>query len=50
MILRYFQKSLKPFILAKIEHQDLELESFDQMIKKAVNVKAKAALLPHFSP
>ena len=28
-ILRYFRKSLKPSVLAKLEHQDLELESFD---------------------
>ena len=30
--------------MAELEHQDLELESFDQMVKKAVNAKAKSAL------
>ena len=43
-ILRYFWEGLKPYILVKLEHRDLELESFDQIVKKVVNVKAKAAL------
>ena len=43
-MLRYFQKGPKPFILAKLKQQDLELESFNQMIKKAVDVKAKSTL------
>ena len=46
IILKYFRKDLKPFVLAKPEHQDLELESFDQMVKKAINAKAKAVLQP----
>ena len=45
-MLRYFWKSLKPFILAELEHRDLELESFDQMVKMAVNAEAKSALRP----
>ena len=40
-MLRYFRKSLKPFVLAEVEHQNLELESFHQMVKKAVDAKAK---------
>lgn len=44
IILRYFQKGLKSSILAKLEHWDLKLESFNQMIMKAVNTKAKTAL------
>ena len=43
-MLRYFQEGLKSSILAELEHQDLELESFDQMIKKAVDAEAKSAL------
>ena len=43
-MLRYFWKGLKPLVLAELEHQDLELESFDQMVKKAVNAEAKSAL------
>ena len=27
-MLRYFQKSLKPFILAKLQNEDLKLENF----------------------
>lgn len=48
-ILGYFWKNLKPFIQAKLEHQDLELKNFDQIVKKTINVKAKAALWPHSS-
>ena len=43
-ILRYFREGLKLFVLAELEHQDLKLESFDQMVKKAVNAEAKSAL------
>ena len=48
-MLKYFWEGLKPFILAELEYQDLKLESFDQIIKKTVNVKAKLALCPHSS-
>ena len=48
-IFRYFREGLKPSILAEFEHQDLELESFDQTVKKAVNSKAKSAFLPRSS-
>ena len=43
-MLKYFRKGLKPLVLAKLEHRELELESFDQMVKKAVDAKAKSAL------
>ena len=49
IMLRYFQESLKPSILAELEHRDLELESFDQMVKKTVDVEAKSTLRPRFS-
>ena len=45
-MLRYFRKGLKPSVLAELEYQDLELESFDQMVKKTVDVKTKSALWP----
>ena len=48
-MLKYFREDLNPSVLAELEHQNLELESFDQMIKKAVNDKAKLALRSHFS-
>ena len=46
IMLKYFWKDLKPSILAELEHRDFELENFNQMIKKAVNAKAKLALQP----
>lgn len=46
IIPKYFWKYLKPSILAKLEHQNLELKSFNQMVKKAINAKAKVALQP----
>lgn len=40
-MIRYFQKSLKPFIKVKMEQQKLVSSSFEEMMQKAVNVKAK---------
>ena len=48
-MLKYFWEGLKPSVLAELAHRDLELESFDQMVKKVVNTKAKSALQPCFS-
>ena len=45
-MLRYFRKGLKPSILAELQNKDLELESFVQIIKKTIVVKAKANLRP----
>ena len=45
-MLRYFRESLKSSVLAELEYWDLELESFDQMVKKIVDIKAKLALRP----
>lgn len=47
IMLKYFQKDLKLSILAELEYQNLELKSFDQIVKKIVNVKAKTALRLH---
>lgn len=41
-MLRYFQKSLRSSILAKLENEDLELEIFIQIMKKTVIAKTKA--------
>ena len=49
IMLRYFREGLKPSVLAELEHQDLKLESFDRMVKKAVNAEAKSAFRPRFS-
>lgn len=43
-MLKYFRKDLIPAILVELEYQDLEPEDFNQMIKKAVDVKPKGAL------
>ena len=43
-MLRYFRKDLKLSVLAELEYQNFKLESFDQMVKKVVNAKAKSAL------
>lgn len=43
-MLKYFQEGLKLSVLAELEYQDLKLESFDQIIKKVVEVEAKSAL------
>ena len=48
-MLKYFCEALKPSVLAELKHRDLELESFDQMVKKAIDAKAKLALWPRFS-
>ena len=48
-MLRYFWEGLKPSVLAELEHRDLKLESFDQMVKKVVNAEAKLAFRPRFS-
>ena len=45
-MLTYFWEGLKPSILAKLKHQNLERESFDPMIKTTVDIKVKAALWP----
>lgn len=43
-MLKYFQKSLRSFILANLQNKDLELKSFIQIMKKTVVAKAKVNL------
>ena len=43
-MLRYFREGLRPSILAELQNEDLELESFVQMVKKAGVAEAKANL------
>ena len=43
-MLRYFQKGLRPSILAELQNEDHELENFLQIVKKAVAAEAKANL------
>ena len=43
-MLRYFREGLRPSILAELQNEDHELESFVQIVKKAVVAEAKANL------
>ena len=49
IMFRYFREGLKPSVLAELEHQNLELKSSNQMVKKAVDAEAKSALRYRFS-
>ena len=42
-MLHYVWEGLKPSILGELKHQDLQLESFDQIVKETINTKAKTA-------
>ena len=46
-MLRYFREGLRPSIRVELEHRDLELESFEQLVKKVVEAEGKASLRPH---
>ena len=43
-MLKYIREGLKLSVLIELEHQDLKLKSFDQIVKKTVDLKAKLAL------
>ena len=45
-MIRYFREGLKPSIWAEIEQRSRELDSFKELVEKAVDAKAKAALRP----
>ena len=45
-MLRYFWEGLWPSIRVELEHRDLELESFEQLLKKVVEAEGKASLRP----
>ena len=44
----YFQKSLRPSIKVEMEQRGQELNSFKELVKKTVDVKANAPLRPCF--
>lgn len=48
-ISRYFQKELKPSVQAKMEQCGRKLDSFQDMVQKTVNAKAKSSFQPCFS-
>ena len=43
----YFQKAFRPLVRVEIEQWGQELDSFKELVKKAVDAKAKIALQPH---
>ena len=45
-MVRYFREGLEPSIQAKIEHRGCELDSFEELVEKANDAEAKAALRP----
>ena len=46
--MRYFWEGFQPSVQVKIEQRDWEFNSFKEIIKKAVDAKAKAILRPCF--
>lgn len=42
--IRFFYKDLKPFIKAQIEQNGRELNSWEELIEKTIDVKAKSIL------
>ena len=47
-MIRYFQEGLCLLLRVKIEQRSRELDSFKELVKKAVDAKVKAALRPRF--
>lgn len=43
-IIYYFKEGLKPFIKVEMEQQEQEVDSFEEMVQKPVNVELKAGL------
>lgn len=47
IMLRYFRKGLWPSIRVQLQYQNLEVESFKQLMKKIVETKSNASLWPY---
>ena len=45
-LIRFFREGLKPSITAQMEQRGRELDSWDQMVEKAIDAEAKASLQP----
>ena len=45
-MIQYFLKNLRPSVQVKIEQHGQELDSFEEIVEKAVDTKAKAVLKP----
>ena len=46
IIIWYFRKGFRPSVQVKIEQRSQELDSFTKIVKKSVNVEAKAVFRP----
>ena len=44
VMVRYFEKSLKPSIKAKIDQDALHLDDYEELVVKAVRAEAKVGL------
>ena len=44
----YFREGLRPLVRVEIEQRGQKLDSFEELVKKAVDAEAKAALWPRF--
>ena len=45
-MIRYFPKDLKPSVSVEIEQRGQKLDSFEEIVEKAVDAKIKVALRP----
>ena len=45
-MIRFFREGLKPSVRAQMEQRGQESDSWEELVKKAVDVEAKAGLLP----
>ena len=43
-MIRYFREGLRPSVRVEIEQRSRKLDSFKELVEKAVDAKAKAAL------
>ena len=47
-MIRYFREGLRLSVSVKMEQRGRKLNSFEELVKKAIDAKAKAALWPRF--
>ena len=46
IMVRYFEKSLKPFIKTEMDQDATHLNNYEELVAKAIKVEAKAGLQP----
>ena len=46
IMIRYFREGLCPSVIVEMEQRGRELDSFEELVEKAVNAEAKTALRP----